>query len=53
MGEVFSRAEGYDSLTNLIGALAFHTLCMVVGGLFFFKKGAKTAVPEGQKTPAA
>ncbi len=42
MGEVLSRAQGYDNLVNLIGPLVFHTVCMVLGG-FFYGKGIKKA----------
>ncbi len=50
MGEVLSRADGYNTLVNLIGPLVFHTVCMVLGG-FFFVKGIKKA-PAVSEEPA-
>ncbi len=51
MGEVLSRAQGYDNLVNLIGPLVFHTVCMVLGG-FFYGKGIKK-VEKPVAAPAA
>ncbi len=48
LGEVLSRAEGYNSLVNLVGPLVFHTVCMVLGG-FFFVKGIKKAPAVSEK----
>ncbi len=53
LGEVFSRAEGYNTLVNLVGPLVFHTVCMVLGG-FFFVKGIQKAPAAAEKpAPAA
>ncbi|MDR3575338.1 MAG: hypothetical protein P4L50_15870 [Anaerolineaceae bacterium] len=51
MGEVLSRAVGYNSLRMLAGALAFHFVCMFLGG-FFFRKGVfkKAALETGRGT---
>ncbi len=48
MGEVLSRAEGYNTLVGLIGPLVFHTMCMVLGGVFF-TKGIKKSPAVTQK----
>jgi uncharacterized protein (DUF2164 family) len=45
MGEVLSRAEGYNTLVGLIGPLTFHFICMFLGG-FFFQKGLRKAAAE-------
>ncbi len=50
LGEVLSRAEGYNTLVNLIGPLVFHTVCMVLGG-FFYVKGIQKA-PAAAEKPA-
>ena len=37
MGGVFSRAEGFTNLGGLVGALAFHAVCMGLGAFLIGK----------------
>jgi hypothetical protein len=52
MGEVLSRAEGYNTLTNLIGPSVFHFVSMFLGG-FCFKRGVQKIQAEPVKPQAA
>ncbi len=51
MGEVLSRAPGYNSLVMLIGPLAFHTVSMVLGGVFY-SRGLRKPSPAPEKGAA-
>ncbi len=51
LGEVLSRAEGYNTLVGLIGPLFFHTVSMVLGGFFYVKGIKKTPVVAEKPAP--
>ena len=53
VGEVLSRAEGYNTLTMLIGPLIFHTVCMFLGGFCFVTGTQKAPAEQSKVAPQA
>ena len=53
VGAVVSRTEGYNTLTNLIGAFVFHTVCMIGGALCLFNSRPQPALESQQPAQAA